>query len=80
MDPGSRLTLIAEKYYGNKLFWVYIYEFNKAKIGPNPNRIPTNMEILVPKKEVYNIDANNSLSVEKARLKQSEIISKIAND
>lgn len=29
---GDRLTVIALEYYGNKLFWVYIYQHNKAVI------------------------------------------------
>jgi nucleoid DNA-binding protein/nucleoid-associated protein YgaU len=76
MEPGGRLTLIAEKYYGNKIFWVYIYKYNRTKIGPNPNRIPTGTEILVPAKDVYGINAS-SQAYEKARALQSEILSGI---
>ena len=64
VQAGQRLTLIAEEYYGNKVFWVYLYEYNKAKIGSNPDRIPIGMEIIVPAKEVYGIDANSASSVE----------------
>jgi len=75
VEPGQRLTLIAEKYYGLKVFWVYIYEYNKAKIGSDPNRIATGMEILVPSKEMYGIDANSASSVEKATALQTRIMS-----
>lgn len=75
LEPGQRLTLLAQKYYGKKVFWVYIYDFNKSKI-PNPDQIPTGMEILIPAKDVYGIDAKSSVSVEKAKKLQSEIISK----
>lgn len=74
MESGNRLTLVAEKYYGNKLFWVYIYDFNKEKIGSNPDNIRTGMEISVPTKETYGIDANNAASVEKARKLQSQLM------
>jgi hypothetical protein len=73
LERGSRLTLLALKYYGNKMFWVYIYDFNKGKIGSNPDNIPAGTELQIPAKHVYGIDANNAASVEKARLLQSKI-------
>ena len=75
INPGQRLTLIAEKYYGLKVFWVYLYEYNKEKIGSNPDRIPVGMEILVPTKEMYDIDATNAASVEKAKALERTIVS-----
>lgn len=77
MEPGNRLTLVAEKYYGNKIFWVYIYEYNKEKIGSNPNNVKAGMEILVPTKETYGIDANSADSREKARKIQAQLMSGI---
>ena len=74
MESGQRLTLISEKYYGLKVFWVYIYEYNKAKIGSNPDRIPIGMEILVPAKEIYEIDATSTASVERATALQRRIM------
>ena len=37
IEPGTRLTLLAQKYYGNKVFWVYIYMANN-KVIANPNQ------------------------------------------
>ena len=74
IESGQRLTLIAERYYGNKVFWVHIYEYNKAKIGRNPNILRTGMEILVPAKELYGIDANSAASINKATDIQREIL------
>jgi len=74
MQSGQRLTLISEKYYGLKVFWVYIYEFNKEKIGSNPDRIPVGMEILVPTKEFYDIDPTSTTSVERATALQRRIM------
>jgi hypothetical protein len=79
IEAGQRLTLIAEKYYGNKIFWVYIYEYNKAKIGSNPNRILPGMEILVPIKTMYDIDANSAVSIEKATVIQRQIVENTNN-
>ena len=73
IEQGSRLTLLAEKYYGEKVFWVYIYEFNKAKIGSNPDVVPAGMEILIPVKHLYKIDAKDPASVEKARQLQGKL-------
>ncbi|MDR1406605.1 MAG: HU family DNA-binding protein [Tannerella sp.] len=75
MEAGQRLTLLALEYYGNKIFWVYIYEYNKSKIGTNPNVVPIGMEISIPAKSVYGIDAGNAASLDKARRRQAEIMS-----
>ncbi len=55
---GSRLTLMALKYYGNKLFWVYIYEANKDKIA-NPDCISAGTHIKIPKLNPKLIDVHN---------------------
>ena len=47
IEPGSRLTLISLKYYGSKLFWVYLYEYNRAVIT-DPNNVPIGTVIEVP--------------------------------
>ena len=74
IQPGQRLTLIAERYYGDKVFWVYIYEYNKTQIGSNPNLLRTGMEILVPAKALYGIDANSAASIDKATDVQRQIM------
>lgn len=74
IEPGSRLTLIALEYYGSKLFWVYLYEYNKAKIK-DPNNIPVGTEIEIPAPEKYGIDAHDRASKEKAAARQTEILS-----
>lgn len=73
MKEGSRLTLISLKYYGNKAFWVYIYDTNKDVI-PNPNKVATGTTIKIPSKEAYNIDANNPESIAKAKTLEYEIL------
>ncbi len=70
--PDTRLTLIALKHYGHKVFWVYIYEHNKAIIN-NPNNIQMGTELIVPDPALYGIDAKNPESVAKAKEKQAEL-------
>lgn len=66
MGKGSRLTLLALKYYGTKDFWVYIYEENKTRIS-NPNRIPVGFDLAIPDARKYGIDANDEASLQKAQ-------------
>jgi Bacterial nucleoid DNA-binding protein len=72
IKQGSRLTLLSLKYYGHKVFWVYIYEHNKGIIQ-NPNSISIGTEIVIPDASLYGIDVTNPESVEKAKLLQTEI-------
>ena len=74
IEPGSRLTLISLKYYGSKLFWVYLYEYNRAVIT-EPNNVPIGTVIEVPAPETYGIDRRDRSSVEKAAARQTEILS-----
>lgn len=73
MRPGSRLTLLAQKYYGNKAFWVYIYQANKSKIA-NPNNVPVGTELVIPAKESYSIDPNNKESIDQAKKLASSLL------
>ena len=74
IEPGSRLTLISLKYYGSKLFWVYLYEYNRAVIT-DPNNVPIGTVIEVPAPEMYGIDRRDRSSTEKAAARQTEILS-----
>ena len=65
--------MIALKYYGHKLFWVYIYEYNKAVIK-DPNNIPIGTVIDIPAPEMYGIDCHDRVSLEKAAVRQTEIL------
>ena len=74
IESGSRLTLISLKYYGSKLFWVYLYEYNRAVIT-DPNNVPIGTVIEVPAPEMYGIDRRDRSSIEKAAARQTEILS-----
>jgi nucleoid DNA-binding protein len=73
MAAGSSLTQIAMEHYGDKVFWVYIYEYNKSHIK-DFNNIPVGTEIRLPQPKTYGINAKNKTSVQKARQKQSELL------
>ncbi len=63
---GSRLTRIAERYYGTRDFWVYIYEANKERIK-NPDMIPIGTLVKIPKVDARLLDAQNPKVMSKAR-------------
>lgn len=73
IQTGDRLTLISLKYYGHKIFWVYLYLANKESI-PNPNSVAIGTQIHIPVLETYNIDANDEQSIRKAAALQTEIL------
>lgn len=73
IQTGDRLTLISLKYYGHKIFWVYLYLANKESI-PNPNSVAIGTKIHIPVPETYNIDANDEQSIRKAAALQTEIL------
>lgn len=66
IKSGSRLTTMANKYYGLKDFWVYIYEANREKII-DPDKIPTGTIIYIPKLDSRLIDKSNQRCINKAR-------------
>ncbi len=72
---GYLLHDMAKKHYGNKCFWVYIYEENKSKIT-NPNRVSPGLELVIPAAEKYGINASSSASVNAANAKASKILTK----
>jgi hypothetical protein len=59
--------MIALEKFGNREFWVYIYYKNKDIIK-NPNIVPEGIELTIPNKSEYDIDASNPQSVTKAKL------------
>ena len=56
--PGSRLTRIAERHYGVKLFWVFVYEANKEKI-PDPENVPVGILLKIPRLDPRLTDVGN---------------------
>ncbi|MCM1521123.1 MAG: HU family DNA-binding protein [Muribaculaceae bacterium] len=75
VKAGYLLVNMARKHYGDKIFWVYIYEENKAKIK-NPNNVNAGTVVVIPPASKYGIDAKNPQSVAKAKAKAGQIMSK----
>ena len=65
MKPGSRLTLLALKNYGNKIFWVYIYLYNKSKID-NPDNVKVGTILDIPKFDKSLVNSGSKESIDMA--------------
>ncbi len=63
--PGSRLTRIAERHYGVKEFWVYIYEANMDQFT-SPDQIAPGKVLKIPKLNPVLADKNNPRCMEYA--------------
>lgn len=48
IQPGSRLARIAQRHYGHRELWVYIYEANQDFIK-DPSNVPVGRTIRIPK-------------------------------
>ncbi len=66
LGKGETLRILAEKLFGNREFWVYIYLENKHIIA-DPNRVPAGISLLVPDTRQYGIDAADPASVQSAK-------------
>ena len=66
LGKGETLRILAEKLFGNREFWVYIYLENKHIIS-DPNRVPAGIILLVPDTRQYGIDAADPASVLRAK-------------
>lgn len=66
IGKGDRLTILAEKYYGHKDYWVYIYEANRGVIK-NPDAVSSGMTLKIPKLGSDKVDVNNPQTLTKAK-------------
>ena len=76
IERGKFLTTIAQKYYGDKVFWVYIYRENSGRIW-NPKDLKAGFEVVVPDASKYDIDASNPESVQRAKELEKQILYEI---
>lgn len=72
IEAGNTLRTLGLKYFGNKSFWVYIYQENKEKIK-NPNNVPIGTQLIIPPSSKYDINAKDPKSVEKAKQLEQQI-------
>lgn len=73
VEAGTRLTLLSLSYYGDKVFWVYVYIANRDVIK-DPNRVPAGASLRIPMPDRYRIDAADKESVARAAKLQQEIL------
>jgi len=60
------LPALAEQKYGNRVFWVYIYEANRDKIS-SPVNIPVGTDLKIPNLwEDYKVDIRDSVAIRNA--------------
>ncbi len=79
IKPSTTLNRMSSKHYGKGVFWVYIYEENKAVID-DPNMIPMGTRLVIPPASKYGIDKNSPASIEAAKKKQSQIYNRMLNN
>ena len=72
LRPGDRLSRLALKKYGNKAFWVYIYEENRAQLK-DPDNIPVGAVITLPAASKYQINAGDTNSINRALVLQRSL-------
>lgn len=72
LRPGDRLSRLALRKYGNKAFWVYIYEENRAQLK-DPDNIPVGAVITLPAASKYQINAGDTNSINRALVLQRSL-------
>ena len=73
LKAGMSLRNLAMTYYGENIYWVYIYEENKDKI-PHINEIPIGINLLIPNLSKYGVlDLESSVAIKKAEEKEHQI-------
>ena len=72
IGADQSLAAIAKRKYGHRAFWVYIYEENRERIH-NPHNIPIGTRLSLPPAKKYNIDPNNTKSLEQALILSKSI-------
>lgn len=70
---SDKLTSLSQRYFGSSEFWPYFYEVNK-EIVASPSSDLAGLELFVPNRSYYEIDASSPQSIEKAKALGIEII------
>lgn len=70
---SDKLTSLSQRYFGSSEFWPYFYEVNK-EIVASPSSDLSGLELFVPNRSYYEIDASSPQSIEKAKALGIEII------
>ena len=65
LGEGKTLRLLALELFGDRAFWVYIYQENIDLI-PNPNIVSSGLKLKIPDIDRYFIRKDDSESISKA--------------
>lgn len=58
IQKGGRLAVLAERHYGHRDFWVYIFEANRNVLA-HPDSVEPGMQIRIPRLDKRLVDATN---------------------
>lgn len=75
---GMTLRTLADRYYGNEVFWVCIYDYNN-RVLRDPRVLPAGIRLRLPRRSEYGIDASDALSIRRARM-MGEVVNGIINN
>lgn len=73
LRDGETLRIVALNLFGNKEFWVYIYQENMSNIK-NPNIVNEGTELKIPDISIYDINPDSPQSIAKAKEKGDRIL------
>lgn len=73
---STNLPQLAERFYGNSVFWVYIYEDNKQLLS-SPVNIPAGLELRIPDLKAKNINVHDSVEITKAKIIGNKLLEEI---
>jgi len=65
VENRTDLTELAEKNYGNRAFWIYIYLANRDKIT-SPVNIPDGVEVTIPNLAEYGVKLGDGEDIKSA--------------
>ncbi len=66
LQRGQWLAQLSQKYYGHRVFWVYIYQANRD-VMRNPNDLKPGVKIRIPMAPASVVDPNSEASIAKAQ-------------
>ena len=73
LGAGERLTLIAQREYGDKAFWCYIFEVNRDRLK-SPSHVTIGCKLYLPSAEYWKIDVTDPASVKRARQRCANLL------
>lgn len=74
------LPSLAEQHYGNRAFWIYIFDANSDKLD-SPINIDKDISLVFPDlKSEYDVDVTDSMAIRKARIEANLVLTRIKNN